>query len=326
MLGTLPIRIVMLTLLLVITLAQVFGAVPANKVPNTDLLSQQRGSAKIRDAAHATTANSLPGPARFRLKRDRGLLVDTWVNGSGPYVFAIDTGAGSTIISERVATELHIPRQAGRTVSLAGLSGRETSAHEAVVKSLAIGQPENLLPANHSVIVGSGLPNDLDGLLDPTEAFAPFGYVIDFPHHELTAFAGTLQPLSTNNPPAEGAVVHWLMQGGSRRPFVRLADGRLVLLDTGSAFGLAINARSPAAGERGPGRTIDIGGGSVSSHRVEPTNVSIGTLTLRSVPTDIVSGAEQGAPALLGRDALYPFKIVFDPVHKLISISPTAAR
>jgi hypothetical protein len=190
------------------------------------------------------------------------------------------------------------------------------------VKSLAVGQAENVLPANHSVVVGSGLPNDIDGLLDPTEAYAPFGYVIDFPHHELTAFDSTLHPLSMRTPPSEGAVVHWLTQSGSRRPFVRLEDGRLVLLDTGSAFGLAISAHAAAIDERAPGRTIDIGGGSVSSRRVAPTNVSIGTLTLRSVPTDIVSGAEKGAPALLGRDALYPFKMVFDPVHKLIAISP----
>jgi hypothetical protein len=112
------------------------------------------------------------------------------------------------------------------------------------------------------------------------------------------------------------------MQAGNRRPFVRLEDGRLVLLDTGSAFGLAISARSAAADERAARRTTDIGGGSVSSRRVDPTNVSIGALTLRSVPTDILSGAEKGAPALLGRDALYPFKMVFDPVHKLIAISP----
>jgi hypothetical protein len=317
----LTIRIALLTLLLFITLAQVFGAVPAKVVTlDRDLMSQQR--AKARVGAHANTENRLPGPVSFRLKRDRGLLVDTWVNGSGPYAFAIDTGAGGTIISTRVAAELHIAMQAGRTVSLAGLSGREIDAHEAVVKSLAVGQAENLLPANHSVIVGSGLPNDVDGILDPTEAFAPFGYVIDFPHHELTAFDSTLHPLSISNPPAEGAVVHWLTQAGNRRPFVRLDDGRLVLLDTGSAFGLAISDRSAAADERAPARTTDIGGGSVSSRRVRPTNVSIGTLTLRSVPTDILNGADKGAPALLGRDALYPFKMVFDPVHKLIAISP----
>lgn len=316
-------RMAMLMLLLFITLVQVFGAVPAKMVTlDRDLMSQQRGLAKARGGAHANKENTLPGPASFRLRRDRGLLVDTWINGSGPYAFAIDTGAGGTIISARVAAELNMVLQTGRTISLAGLSGKEIDAHEAVVKSLAVGQAENLLPANHSVIVGSGLPNEIDGILDPTEAYAPFGYVIDFPHHELTAFDSTLHPLSISNPPVEGAVVHWLMQAGSRRPFVRLEDGRLVLLDTGSAFGLAVSARSVAADERTPARTRDIGGGSVGSRRIHPTDVSIGTLTLRSVPTDILSGAEKGAPALLGRDALYPFKMVFDPVHKLIAISP----
>ena len=70
-------------------------------------------------------------------------------------------------------------------------------------------------------------------------------------------------------------------------------------------------------------RTVrDIGGGRVSSRRVRPTTVAIGALTLRNIPTDLISGAEADAPVLLGLSALRPFRMRFDPVHYLIEIEP----
>ena len=270
------------------------------------------------------TPDRIPTPASFRVVRDRGLLVRTWINGSGPYTFAIDTGAGGTIISERLAATLDISIHSGRPVSLAGLSGRERhGGHEGFIKTLALGQAENLLPANHAVIVSAGLPRDIDGILDPTEAYSPLGYVIDIPGSEIEAFDCALHPLSTRNPPAEGAVVHWLIRGESRRPFISLDDGRLALLDTGSAFGLAVTQNSRAHDGRYERRVQDIGGGSVTSSRADEATVSIGALTLRRVPTDILSGVEKGTPVLLGRAALYPFRLAFDPLHKLIAIGPS---
>jgi hypothetical protein len=265
---------------------------------------------------------TIPDTVSFRVVRDRGLLVRAWINGSGPYALAIDTGAGGTIISERLAAQTGIPIQTGRAVSLAGLSGRTGSlGHEGWVKSLALGQAENLLPANRRVVVSGGLPPDIDGLLDPTEAYSPFGYVIDIPNHEISAFDCTVRALSMRVPPADGTIVRWLTESVGRRPFVRMDNGQLALIDTGSAFGLAMAQGSGDYGHVGK-RQQDIGGGTLSSRRVAPTTVSIGSLTLRSVPTDIISGVEEGAPILLGRDALAPFKMVFDPLHRLIAIAP----
>src|SRR4051812_45374768 len=51
--------------------------------------------------ARGTTA--LPAPVNFRETGGRGLLVKTWVNGAGPFTFAIDTGAGATLLSPRAA-------------------------------------------------------------------------------------------------------------------------------------------------------------------------------------------------------------------------------
>jgi hypothetical protein len=138
----------------------------------------------------------------FREVAGRGLLVKTWVNGAGPFRFAIDTGAGATLLSPGVASEARVKIKSGRATSVAGLSGVGVAAHEASLDSLAIGDSENYLPAKGATIVTSGLPRDLDGVLDPTEAFSPLGYEIDLPRHEISAFdpRGHGRPMAAREP------------------------------------------------------------------------------------------------------------------------------
>jgi len=136
--------------------------------------------------------------------------------------------------------------------------------------------------------------------------------------------SGNLSHISRRN--GEGATVPWLRHGNSDRPFVKLGDGRLALVDTGSRFGLAVNSRDAViVGPRGSRSqnqgTRDVGGGNVNSRRVAPTTISIGELVLRSVPTDILFGIEDDAPVILGRDVLYPFKITFDPRKRQIEFA-----
>ncbi|MBC7911827.1 MAG: aspartyl protease family protein, partial [Pyrinomonadaceae bacterium] len=256
---------------------------------------------------------AVPAPASFREVEGRGLLVKTWVNGAGAYTFAIDTGAGATILSERVAREARVAIKRDSTVSISGLSGASNgSGREATLRELAIGYQDNLLPAHASVIVTGGLPPDIDGVLDPTESFAPLGYVIDLPKGEISAFDPRTNPVRTSDATPGGAVVPWVFQAGSKRPFVTLEGGRRALIDTGSGFGLAVNdegARAlglvPRAGRERNG-VRDLGGGQVAARRIAPATIMIGELELRRVPTDLIS-SERGAPILLGRDALAPF-------------------
>src|SRR5207253_4225184 len=56
-------------------------------------------------AAVAKAALSIPRSVSFREVPGRGLLISTWVNGVGPFNFAVDTGAGATLLSDRVADE-----------------------------------------------------------------------------------------------------------------------------------------------------------------------------------------------------------------------------
>jgi hypothetical protein len=271
----------------------------------------------------------LPAAARFREVEGRGLLAKIWVNNSGPYSFAIDTGAGATIISKRVAAESRIALAGARSISLSGLSGvNGAEGREAAPRSLAIGARENLLPGKGLVIVTDALPPDLDGVLDPTESYWPLGYTIDLPNDTISAFDPRTTPLRGLAEPPGGAIVQWISDATSRRPFVSLDTGRRALLDTGSGFGLAVSEQSARAfgilSTRGRERAgvTDLGRGRVQARRVEPVTIQIGSLVLRRVPTDLLTGAANGAPVLLGRDALRPFEISFDPVSRLIRLRP----
>jgi len=248
-------------------------------------------------------------------------LVRTWVNGIGPFSFAIDTGAGATLISQRVATESRVGRANEKPASIAGLTGTRAVAYHASLEHLAIGDIENYLPGRGEVLITSGLPADLDGVLDPTEALSPLGYTIDIPRREFIAFDPRTEAVQMNQAPPEGTVVTWLREAHGRRPFVMLDNGDRALIDTGSSLGLAV--RDPNSGSRPPtSGARDVGGGQISTRRVSTSTVSIGSLELRRIPTDLVSGTESDAPVLLGLTALRPFRMRFDPVHRLIEIAP----
>jgi hypothetical protein len=151
------------------------------------------------------------------------------------------------------------------------------------------------------------------------------------PNQRIEALDTRSDGLKNAAPPPDGAIVPWLRSGESNRPIVRLDDGRMALVDTGSRFGLAVsqsqaiivgnnNSTSGRLGSR------DLGGGAIYSRRVLPTTVSFGGLVLRRVPTDILFGVEKDAPVILGRDALYPFRITFDPSGRLIEFAPGPKR
>jgi len=260
-------------------------------------------------------------PVRLREVRGRGLLADVWINSVGPFTFAVDTGAGATLVSPRVASAARLDVRSSRSRSISGISGRGTAAHDANVQTLAIGDRTNYATGSREVIVTPGLPTDIDGVLDPTEAFSPLGYIIDVPRLELSTFDPRAMPLRLEDQPREGAVVRWLRVGSTRRPFVQLDNGDRALIDTGSSLGLGI--RSHAESERSRASySRDIGGGQVSTQRVRPMTIAIGALRLENIPTDVISGAHADAPTLLGLSALRPFRLVFDPVNRLIEIAP----
>jgi hypothetical protein len=286
-----------------------------------------KGIAHQRLQRPESTGFRAPMPvAPIRLRdEDRGLLAQGWINGRGPFVFAIDTGAGVSLISRGVVAEARLGVTQSKRPLVGGLSTSPISSNqETRISGLALGRRDNNVPGSFTAAVVDNLPSSIDGVLDPTEVFSPFGYSVDLPNRELRVFDTSAHRLRLTDVPRDGAVVRWVREAGSHRPFVRLEDGRLALVDTGSGFGLALNESRYATGSnhRRSDTIHDLGGGTVQSRRVEPQTVSIGTLVLRGVPTDVLTGVAPGTPIILGRRALFPFRITFDPISRLISFEP----
>jgi hypothetical protein len=264
--------------------------------------------------------NEPVAPIRLR-DESTGLLASGWINDAGPFVFAIDTGAGVSLISRSVVERVRLQATKSRRPLVGGLSTSPISSdQEARISGLALGRRDNHVPGSFSAAIVANLPGSIDGVLDPTEVFKPFGYSFDLPNRELHVFDTATYRLRLNNVPPDGAVVRWV---GNDRPFVRLGDGRLALIDTGSTLGLALNEVGGANHRRSGNSTHDLGGGTVQSRRVEPHTVSIGSLVLNKVPTDVLTGVAPGTPIIIGRRALFPFRVTFDPASRLIAFEPT---
>lgn len=317
------------------TLAANIWAAPFTGAAHLSALERQsldvlRGSERDAEQKERQVGIRLPAPVRFREESGRGLLVSVWVNGSGPYTFAVDTGAGATILSRRVMDEARVAQSGKRSLMIGGISGTSTVAgQEVLLRSLAIGEPDNLLPSSGLVIFTERVAPGIDGVLDPAEAYWPLGFELDMRRGELTAFDARSTPLRRSQSlSGDGTIVPWLTDGQSRRPFVMLEGGQRALLDTGSGFGLALTERAAISLGIMPGRgrehqnVRDLGGGLVAAHRVPPSTIRLGALVLRGIPTDLLPNASSGSPILLGRDALRPFRLTFDPVSRLIRIIP----
>jgi len=262
-------------------------------------------------------------PIRFREDRNAGLLVTGWINDIGPFTFAIDTGAGVSIITNRVVSTVRLNVAKARRPLVGGLSTAPiASTEEARANRIAIGTSSNEVPGRPALAVVANLPAGIDGILDPTEIFGSLSFSIDLPNHQLLAFDPKDNGFDLSRPPRDGAIVKWIRSDGDR-PFVRLGDGRLALLDTGSSLGLAVNETAVGNGRNHSRQDVgDLGGGSVQTRNVGPTTVSIGALVLRGVPTDMLIGVPADTPTILGRRALYPFKITFVPTARLIVFEP----
>ena len=267
------------------------------------------------------TVDSVIAPIKLR-DEDAGLTATGWINGAGPFVFAIDTGAGVSIISRRVVDQAKLQATKSRRPLVGGLSTAPIASNqETQIVGLALGKPGNRVPGRFVAAIAD-LPRSIDGVLDPTEVFSGYGYTVDLPNRELRVFDASARGLRINEQPRDGAVVRWVRETGSHRPFVKLGDGRLALVDTGSTLGLAVTDERSSHRSDETRISQDLGGGRVQSRRVAPQTVNIGALVLNGVPTDVLTGVAPGTPIILGRRALFPFRITFDPVARLIAFEP----
>lgn len=285
------------------------------------------GTAHVSSSPRVHAASRSLRSIRFRDEAGAGLVVNGWINGAGPFAFAIDTGADVSLVSSRVAQSARLAVSKSKRPIVAGLSNAPIAANdEAFANDLSIGSRDNVVPERPLLAVVPSLPGGIDGILNPSDLFGSLAYSIDLPNRQLLVFDSRTIGLELSSQPRDGAVVRWIKVDGSDRPFVKLSDGRLALVDTGSSFGLAVREGTVSNGRNHTRRTGDLGGGDVQSRELGPTTISIGDLVLENIPTQMLLGVPASTPVILGRRALQPFKITFDPVARLIAIEPARDR
>ena len=83
--------------------------------------------------------------APIRLRDEHGgLTASGWINGAGPFVFAIDTGAGVSLISRNVVAQARLGVTKSRRPLVGGLSTSPISSdHEVRIVGLSLGRREN---------------------------------------------------------------------------------------------------------------------------------------------------------------------------------------
>ena len=128
-------------------------------------------------------ASSILANTRLTRSESRGLLVSLWIQGSGPYKFAVDTGAGTSIVTRDLVSRAKLRTLVMNRPLVGGLSsGAIHTNQKTTIRQIGLGSPGNEINTTFSAAVVASLPEGLDGLLDPTEAFRPFGYSIDLPN------------------------------------------------------------------------------------------------------------------------------------------------
>jgi predicted aspartyl protease len=135
------------------------------------------------DEPRQATMKSVP----FKLaKPDKPLiLLETMVNGKGPYRFVLDTGAGLTMISPELAKKLEVKRD--ETQKAVGAGG-SLEVHFGKVQSLAVGgtQLEGLTVGIMELTpISKAIETDIDGIVG-YNFLKKFRVSIDYPRQTVT--------------------------------------------------------------------------------------------------------------------------------------------
>jgi predicted aspartyl protease len=114
------------------------------------------------------------------------IMIPAWLNGSGPYQFALDTGASTTVISSDVAGELGI---AGSGIPNVTGGGGSVAALKAKVDSILVGTAGAsdcaVVILDALAALSTALGTRLDGILG-YNFLRDFIITIDYPRQLLT--------------------------------------------------------------------------------------------------------------------------------------------
>src|SRR5690349_22462472 len=99
-------------------------------------------------------STNVVAPVRLRDERERGLLAEGWVNGAGPFVFAIDTGAGVSLVSRDVVDRARLAMTRSRRPLVGGLTSAPISSdQETQISGIELGTRDNRVPGEFTAAV-----------------------------------------------------------------------------------------------------------------------------------------------------------------------------
>jgi hypothetical protein len=130
---------------------------------------------------------SVSNPVPFQLaKPDKPLiLLETTVNGKGPYRFVLDTGAGLTMISPELAKKVEVQ---GDEAQKAVGAGGNIDVHFGTVKALAIGETR-IEALKVGIMDLSGISKAIDTNIDGIIGYnflSRFRVSVDYPKQAVT--------------------------------------------------------------------------------------------------------------------------------------------
>lgn len=141
----------------------------------------------LSGASKATDAASEPSPVRFRLAHPAKplILIDAFVNESGPFSFALDTGASATTISPDLASTLRLTTTP--IPSITG-GGGAIAASATRLRSLRVG-PRSVSEVDVAVTgaldrIAGAIGQKLDGILG-FNFLKHYRVVLDYPNESL---------------------------------------------------------------------------------------------------------------------------------------------
>lgn len=184
-------------------------------------------------AAAQKPATLVDVPMRFFGARP---AVEVMVNGKGPFLFLIDTGAGGRARADLLLVRrLKLPRVG--SVTNDDLSGRTQSVPEVRIDTLAIGKLRfRNVTANTRDYNTSGRQPRMDGIL-AFNLFSPYLLTLDYPNRRVRVARGAL-------PAPDGKNV-LAFESPDGTPLVRAAFGALAVeadVDSGDSGGISLPA------------------------------------------------------------------------------------
>lgn len=117
------------------------------------------------------------------------ILIDAWVNGRGPFQFALDTGTSTTAISPRLGHELGLPSHPMANVTTGGAA---IAARAARVETLHLGAASvrdlDVMLGGFLDMLSQVIGKQLDGIIG-YNFLRHFRVAIDYPNENLSLFA-----------------------------------------------------------------------------------------------------------------------------------------